>query len=124
MTPQETNKAIAEWLGWRSCRGSKNKPWKWKKPYGEAAWEYVNLPDFYHTNAAFDLLDVLVERGCSPTLDWDCSLWVFEIWKFMEGKFSAYETMISGKDTSKSAAICLAIIKLIEQEKANERICR
>lgn len=113
MTPTDKNVLIAKWLGWKSCRESKSKPWKCKKPYGEAAWEYVNLPDFYNTNVSFDLLDVLVERGYLVTLEIEieepASAWKCRIRKV--------NWSILTYSRSKSAAICEAIISLIEREK-------
>lgn len=109
MTPEEINRKIAEWLGYTVT--------VFKSKAGDIY--YLNgspreLPDYYHTNAAFDLLDELVERGYWVTLEttvkdesvcWKCTI---------ETDFA--KLVIETWNKSKSAAICEAIIKLIERE--------
>ena len=105
MNPQEINRKIAEWLGW--CWNPYQRLWLTDS-------SLIELPDFFHTSAAFNLLDVLVERGYYPDMFYSLArTWNVRLW--LDGEETVW---IQGAKT-KSAAICLAIIALLEKEKQN-----
>ena len=107
MTPEEINKRIATWLGLKcTCKGA----------YWGACEMHSNggvATDYYHTNAAMDLLGVLVERGYSVELqtgsggNW-CEIWVDDD--------SDTRVGVSQNQPTIPAAICTAILELIERE--------
>ena len=115
MTPEEINQRVAEWAGWKKeHRG-------WRSPEGvfyfdEPSFESLALipqyPDYYHTNAAMDLLGVLVERGCTYKMLGAPDTHYMEI-----GDSTGYCPMAATKcQKTPSAAICTAILELIERE--------
>lgn len=69
MTPEEINQRIATWLGLKcTCKGA----------YWGACEMHSNggvATDYYHTNAAMDLLGVLVERGYKVDVQSDAPRW-------------------------------------------------
>ena len=109
MTPEEINRRIATWLGLKcTCKGA----------YWGACEMHSNggvATDYYRTNAAMDLLVVLVERGYTYTLQDNihgAGHGLF-IWRrddtLNELADSSYQPTIP-------AAICTAILELIERE--------
>ena len=103
------NITIAKWLGWEQCSEEYNNGYRryWIK---DGVIKYIsNLTAYYPTNAAFDLLDMLVERGWDVDLSHNKNGWSFYICKGQIVHFM-------GISNSKSAAICEAICALIEQE--------
>lgn len=116
------NRKIAEWLG--NLIDSKSCP-KCCTPWSQIGdidyhvnickglilWSQI--PDFYNSNAdAIKLLPELVERGYSPTLDWSG---FYDEWLFYLNQTN-YLDRHDGKAKTISAAICSAIIDLIERE--------
>lgn len=106
MTDQEKNKALAEWLGWEHNLTETHKmiTYEW---YVTGNGEAVILPDYLNTNSAFDLLDVLVEKGYN---------FIFNSAEY------GYEFMLAGTgietyEPTKSTCVCEAILQLIEKEK-------
>ena len=132
MTPEEINQRIAEWVGIASqyaCHAdgkiyetcvidlnerhdcvhassieTKEQCERWMQRRD------IPTPDYYHTNAAMDLLGVLVERGYSPCLYWCIgNKWSIEL--YFDGDY----VLGVSKETI-PAAICTAIIEMIERE--------
>ena len=106
MTPEEINQRIATWLGLKcTCKGA----------YWGACEMHSNggvATDYYHTNAAMDLLGVLVERGCTYKMLGAPGTHYMAI-----GDSTGYCPMAATKcQKTPSAAICTAIIELIERE--------
>jgi len=111
MTHQDKNEIIAEWLGFIA---------KDKSIY-RLNDEYVyvrcgKLPDYYNTNASFDLLDALMDRGYDPTLEHGREGWDLCIYRPNEASWDLIARCIP-PNLSKSVAICEAILQLIEKEK-------
>ena len=105
MTPQEINKKIAEWLG-HECA---------EIHIVKEGFVLGLIPSYYNSNSAFDLLDVLVERGYDPTLEHDLGGWDLCIYKPNKNGWDLITHCIPN-NKSKSAAICEAVIALIEEE--------
>ena len=103
MTPEEINRRIAEWVGCEPKFMSVNGV-----TYDQ---HFEPFPkDYYGSNAAMDLLGVLVERGYSPCLFWCIgNKWSIEL--YFDGDY----VLGVSKETI-PAAICTAIIELIERE--------
>ena len=109
MTPEEINQRIATWLGLKcTCKGA----------YWGACEMHSNggvATDYYHTNAAMDLLGVLVERG------YKCRLLVSfrgveaSITRLGSG-WNHPTNAVNASAGTIPAAICTAIIELIERE--------
>ena len=105
MTPEEINQRIATWLGLKcTCKGA----------YWGACEMHSNggvATGYYHTNAAMDLLGVLVERGYKPELSYHNLNWwhKFSLPGYKQPEYYAIKPTIP-------AAICTAIIELIERE--------
>lgn len=78
------------------------------------------IPDYENTNAAMDLLDVLVEKEYQFELtgDGEDKTYWFEL-----SKDSKYFDS-NGWLPCKYKAITIAILELIESEASNERVCR
>lgn len=111
MTPEEINRRIAEWAGWTLQKGMGAIPDYWKSPTGETTHYH---PDYSHTNAAMDLLVVLVEREYTYRLQDDlagCGH-VLIVWDKRTSELVANSDYLS----TIPAAICTAIIELIERE--------
>ena len=113
MTPQEINQTLAVFHGYTNISESDCGNFICgDNPNGSGR---NRLPDYYNTNAAFDLLDVLVERG------WQYSLEYISFCKphqrMMIFTASRESWVVSLEASTKSAAICLAIIQLLEKEK-------
>jgi exonuclease I len=105
---------IAKWLGWKEARCTQED----NSQYG---WYTTNngfekyILDWHHTSAAFDLLDVLVERGYRVDLANVIGPdgWAFTVYHDGAGLFT-YE------HSTKSAAICEALASLIDMEAKSE----
>lgn len=128
MTPEAINRMIAEWAGCKhkGCRDCDEGTTDCLEgvsdsdcPYldeGES-WEQCSyaiarqIPDYFRTNAAMDLLGVLVDRGYKPelsyhNLNWWCK---FSLPGYKQPEYYAMKPTIP-------AAICYAICELIERE--------
>ena len=135
MTPEEINKRVAEWVGIASqyaCHAdgevdetcvidlnerhdcvyasnieTKEQCERWMQR------RYTPTPNYFGSNAAMDLLGVLVERGYSVELqtgsggNW-CEIWVDDD--------SDTRVGVSQNQPTIPAAICTAILELIERE--------
>ena len=96
MTPEEINKRVAEYF-WPGIMADK---------------DYAKRPtDYYRSNAAMDLLGVLVERGYKPELSYHNLNWwhKFSLPGYKQPEYYAIKPTIP-------AAICTAIIELIERK--------
>ena len=111
MTPEEINRRIATWAGLDShvCDG-------WSFHCDDCERGSIQTPDYYRSNAAMDLLDVLVERRYS-----------FKINGYVTTQFQVFiycvtddelplETVSMAVHSTIPAAICTAILELIERE--------
>ena len=110
MTPEEINQRIAEWAGWTNVKQSRMYQGRLMGNMPER-YEMMVIPDYYRSNAAMDLLVVLVERGYYPCLFFDITrkVWRTSITQIERGMWFAEGSTIP-------AAICTAIIELIERE--------
>ena len=106
MTPEEINRRIATWAGLDShvCD-------EWSFHCDDCERGSIQTPDYYHANAAMDLLGVLVERGYKPELSYHNLNWwhKFSLPGYKQPEYYAIKPTIP-------AAICTAIIELIERE--------
>ena len=106
MTPEEINRRISTWAGLDShvCD-------EWSFHCDDCERGSIQTPDYYHTNAAMDLLGVLVERGYKPELSYHNLNWwhKFSLPGYKQPEYYAIKPTIP-------AAICTAIIELIERE--------
>ena len=100
---QTINYRISEWAG---VDGT-----EYFGRYGRSFDKDGYPPDFYHSNAAMDLLGVLVERGYKPELSYHNLNWwhKFSLPGYKQPEYYAIKTTIP-------AAICHAILELIERE--------
>ena len=104
---------IAEWAGWKKeHRG-------WRSPEGvfyfdEPSFESLALipqyPDYCCSNAAMDLLRVLVERGYKVDVQSDGPQWSMVL------QHPGMKRAICSLQSTIPAAICHAILELIERE--------
>ena len=104
MTPEEINRMIAEWVGCEPKFMSVNGV-----TYDQHCEPFPK--DYYGSNAAMDLLGVLVERGYKPelsyhNLNWWCK---FSLPGYKQPEYYAMKPTIP-------EAICNAICELIERE--------
>ena len=120
MTPEEINRMIAEWAG--ICP---HDSFEYLTPSdfyegtplcsqcGVAYGQLDKITDYFHTNAAMDLLVVLVERGYKPELSYHNLNWwhKFSLPGYKQPEYYAIKPTIP-------AAICTAILELIEMEAA------
>ena len=104
MTPEEINRKCAEWAGRSAKFMSVNGV-----TYDQRCEQFPK--DYYGSNAAIDLLGVLVERGYYPCLFLDITrkVWRMSITQIGRGVWFAEGNTIP-------AAICTAIIELIERD--------
>lgn len=113
MTPEEINMRIATWAGLDShvCD-------EWSFHCDDCERGSIQTPDYFGSNAAMDLLGVLVERGQRNGKGWTPQLrytalageeWCLEI-------FVADAKDINGYGNTIPAAICTAILELIERD--------
>lgn len=128
MTPEAINRKLAEWAGrkHKGCRDCDEGTTDCLEgvsdsdcPYldeGES-WEQCSyaiarqIPDYFRTNAAMDLLGVLVERGYGLAMEygykeWSCAIRIPHM----------NAPRFFGKAPTVPEAICHAILKLIERE--------
>ena len=112
MTPEEINRMIAEWVGCEPKFMSVNGV-----TYDQHCEPFPK--DYYGSNAAMDLLGVLVERRYS-----------FKINGYVTTQFQVFiycvtddelplETVSIAVHSTIPAAICTAILELIEREKSH-----
>ena len=105
MTPEEINQRIATWLGLKcTCKGA----------YWGACEMHSNggvATDYYHTNAAMDLLGVLESQGYWWEMG-NCK----NGYKFIKIGSWYGGLIVTAQRPAISAAICHAIIELIERE--------
>ena len=106
MTPEEINQRIATWAGLDShvCDG-------WSFHCDDCERGSIQTPDYYRSNAAMDLLGVLVERGYKPELSYHNLNWwhKFSLPGYKQPEYYAIKPTIP-------AAICTAILELKERE--------
>ena len=104
MTPEEINRMIAEWVGCEPKFMSVNGV-----TYDQHCEPFPK--DYYGSNAAMDLLGVLVERGYKPELSYHNLNWwhKFSLPGYKQPEYYAIKPTIP-------AAICTAIMELIERE--------
>ena len=104
MTPEEINRKCAEWAGRSAKFMSVNGI-----TYDQRCEQFPK--DYYGSNAAMDLLVVLVERGYKPELSYHNLNWwhKFSLPGYKQPEYYAIKTTIP-------AAICHAIMELIERE--------
>jgi hypothetical protein len=107
MTLQEQNEALAQWAG-IECRCEN----------GRFGWSHCprhsnggKPPDYDRDEVAVGLLDVLVDKGYMPTLDWTGKVcgWRCDFWL----KLGVRVTMTA---PTIAAAIKVAVLQLIEKE--------
>ena len=103
MTPEEINRKCAE-LGGRSAKFMSVNG----VTYDQRCEQFPK--DYYHTNAAMDLLGVLVERGYKVDVQSDG-----QQWSMVLQHLGMNRSICSLRDTI-PAAICTAILELIERE--------
>ena len=106
MTPEEINRRISTWAGLDShvCDG-------WSFHCDDCERGSIQTPDYFGSNAAMDLLGVLVERGYKPELSYHNLNWwhKFSLPGYKQPEYYAIKPTIP-------AAICTAILELIERE--------
>ena len=107
MTPEEIsaiNKRIAEWSGIDSHDCDENA-----FHCDDCARGSIQTPDYFRTNAAMDLLGVLVDKGYAWSLDGDT--------KEVYCGVSRYDTFVlSVVESTIPAAICRACLGVAERE--------
>ena len=113
MTPDEINLMIAEWAG---VKPQDNCQYSWCEFPGvkcdpSCKNKVFTYPDYFGSNAAMDLLGVLVERGYKPELSYHNLNWwhKFSLPGYKQPEYYAIKPTIP-------AAICTAILELIERE--------
>lgn len=111
MTPEEINQRIATWMGWTNVQRSRRHQGRLMGNMPER-FELIIVPDYFQSNAAIDLLGVLVERGYTYKMLGAPGTHYMAI-----GDSTGYCPMAATKcQKTPSAAICTAIIELIERE--------
>ena len=104
MTPEEINRKCAEWEGRSAKFMSVNGV-----TYDQRCEQFPK--DYYHrSNAAMDLLVVLVERGYKVDLQSDDPQWSMVL------QHPGMKRAICSLQSTIPAAICTAIMELIERE--------
>ena len=105
MTPEEINQRISTWAGLDShvCD-------EWSFHCDDCERGSIQTPDYIGSNAAMDLLWVLVERGYKVDVQSDGPQWSMVL-----QHPDMNRSICSLRDTI-PAAICTAIIELIERE--------
>ena len=112
---RETDRIIAEWLGWKPCRDEDGEQYAWFTPTG---FKMVSDIDFDKDSDAITLLPVLVDKGyyCKLEADdyYDKRLWRFDIsdGKGMHIKSTNHQEI--------SEAITAAVLQLIDKEVGDE----
>lgn len=114
MTPEAINKKLAEWAGaapQKQCKVGVVDPGRECDGKCDGFIECLKVyPDYFRSNAAMDLLGVLVEREYYPCLFLDITrrLWRMSIMRIERG-------MWFGEGSTIPEAICHAILELKER---------
>lgn len=129
VTPEEINRRIATWLGVEPIRMCGDDPGldqecldgsydpsecsflRYGGKWEDCSEKKLVYLDYYRSNAAMDLLGVLVERGYKPELSYHNLNWwhKFSLPGYKQPEYYAIKPTIP-------AAICTAIMELIERE--------
>ena len=115
MTPDEINLMIAEWAG---VKPQDNCQYSWCEFPGvkcdpSCKNKVFTYPDYFGSNAAMDLLVVLVERGYQAEMHTNAHQTRVFILGFDDEQCVA---VAKGIGDTIPAAICTAIMELIERE--------
>ena len=115
MTPEEINRRISTWAGLDShvCD-------EWSFHCDDCERGSIQTPDYYHANAAMDLLGVLVERGYGVSMSTVHKVPEHLPQLLPPGWMACVELdglpVVDALGPTIPAAICHAIMEIIERE--------